>query len=499
MPRPKNDAPTLKIRRYKPDARGYVRPAQWYIYDSGKQHYLGLGKDDLEEAQARLREYIAKKHAEELAKPKKRPRAVPASEKLLEEVIAYYMLDTAPRFEVDPEAEPGAARKAKKQKKDFLDRMELLLDYWTGKVVDDIDKRTCKEFAEFVNPKTGKRISPSTARRCLEDLRAAVNLNIADRMLAKDGEHVFHLPPPNPPRYGFFTRGQVARLVWNAYRKRGTYTYSAKRSSEDKAGVTKVTDLRPMRHVARFLLVAVYTGTRTDRVEQASFYPEQGRPWVDVDAGIFYRSWHGEMVPDNKRANPIRIPVRLLGHLRRWKKLGARYVVEYRGRPVGTASAFFRLLRETIPAEERQAQRLNRHACKHTCATWLMQAGRPLSEVAGFLSTDEKTIVKHYGHHHPDYQAGVSEAFSSGAGRIRSRRERDVRPAAALPSAASSPAVAAEVRRAIRDILDVAAAPLAMLRVLDATPDTGLETLREAVKRSARSGDWSSLLGEETG
>lgn len=488
MARPKNTLPVLKLRKARYDRQGNLtHKAQYFIYDEGQQHLLGLGPDDVAEAQGKLRAYIAQRHAEELARPKKRLKAASASEKQLEDVISYYMQETVTRFDVDPDGAPGAVRKAKKQRKDFLDRMEVLLDFWSGKIVDDIDKTTCQDFAALH--------AASTARRCLEDLRAAVNLNIVDKKLAKDGEHIFVLPPANPPRYGFFTRSQFARLLHAAYRKRGTYTHTAKRSSGAKVGKTKVTDLRPMRHIARFMLVAVYTGTRTDRIEQASFHQESGRPWVDVDGGIFYRSWEGEMVPDNKRANPVRIPSRLLSHLRRWKRNGARYVIEYRGRPVGTASAFFRLLRETLPEAERKAQRLNRHACKHTCATWLMQAGEPLSDIAGFLSTDEKTIVRHYGHHHPDHQAGISEAFSSGAGRIRSRRE-STKTAAERPTAATNPALAAEVRRAIRDILELAAAPVAAFGIVDVTPDAALETLRETVKRSARSGDWSGLVGE---
>lgn len=112
------------------------------------------------------------------------------------------------------------------------------------------------------------------------------------------------------------------------YRMRGTYTYSGKRARPETLGTTKKIDSRPRRHIARFILVGVNTGTRTDRIEQASFYPEPGRPYVDVDAGIFYRAAVGEFVPDNKRAGPVRISPKLLSHLRRWKKNGARYVVE---------------------------------------------------------------------------------------------------------------------------------------------------------------------------
>ncbi len=495
MPRPRNQLPSLNLRKARYDKRGRLtHRAQYYIYDGRQILHVpewgidlrGLGEGDAEAAQAALRAYIARQHQEALERPSRRTRGRPAAEMPLEDVISHYMTETVTRFNVDAEAEPAKARNAARQRKVLLDRMEWLLDYWTGKVVDDVDKGTCSEFTAMH--------SASTARRCLEDLRAAINLAEADRLLAKGGEHVFHIPPPSPPRYGFFTRSQFARLVWAAYRAKGTYTHSDKRSSGDKVGVTKETGRRPRRHLARFMLMAVYTGTRTDRIEQASFYPEPGRPWIDVEGGIFYRSWDGERVPDNKRADPVRIPVRLLSHLRRWKRNGARYVVEYQGRPVGTASAFFRLLRETLSEEERKAQRLNRHACKHTAATWLMQSGQPIGEIAGFLSTDERTIVRHYGHHHPDYQSGISEAFSSGAGRIQSRRDATGR-AAQRQTAATSAAVAAEVRQAVRDLMEIAEAPVAAFSVLDSTPDDGLAALREAVKRSARSGEWSDVLG----
>jgi len=50
------------------------------------------------------------------------------------------------------------------------------------------------------------------------------------------------------------------------------------------------------------------------------------------------------------------------------------------------------------------------HTLRHTAATWLMQAGVPLWEVAGFLSMSVETLQRVYGHHHPDYMRGAAEA-----------------------------------------------------------------------------------------
>jgi hypothetical protein len=482
MPRPKNDLPTLKLRRYKADKKGYVRPAQRYIYDNGEQHYLGLGEDDLEAAQAALREYVAQKHAEEVAKPSGRPQRLAPHETPIADVIAHYSLKVVPRFE------PSEGNRGKpRQKRDFLQRMDVLLDYWGEKTVDDIDANTCAGFSA--------RHSASTARRCLEDLRAAVKRYVHDRKMAAGGDYVFELPAANPARYGFFTRSQMARLVWAAYRKKQSYSFTGRRAKAENRGQTRETAARPRRHIARFLLVGVYTGTRTDRIERASFYREPGRPYVDVEAGIFYRNAIGEMVPDNKRAGPVRIPGRLLAHMRRWKSNGARYVVEHRPGSTGsTASAFFRLLKEVLSEQEIAAMDLNRHTLKHTCATWAMIAARPIEEVAGYLETSDKIIRKHYGHHHPDHQRGFGDAFTTGrAGRVQFGKEKQKKPA--RQTAANNPILAEEVRRSVRELLEAFRAPVTTFNVLSATPDAGLESLREQVKRSGHSGEWTAVVG----
>ncbi|WP_181169241.1 integrase [Mesorhizobium sp. B2-2-2] len=386
------------------------------------------------------------------------------------DVIAAYTLDVSPRFTEKP-----------KQMRDFTKRMGALLDFWGDKVVSDINKKSCGTFAE--------RHAASTARRYLEDLRAAVELAIADEAM-EDTRINFKLPPAPLARYRFYTRGQVAKLVWESFRKKGSYSFTGKRAKAEKRGATKATAARPTRHIARFLLAAVYTGTRTERIEQASYIKEEGRPWIDLENGIFYRSWDGERVPDNKRADPIRIPLRLLAHMRRWHKNGARYLIEWNGKPVGTSSAFFRLLKRVIPNDAERAG-LNKHSCKHTCATWAMQAGvKNYSTIAGYLSIDEKTLKKHYGHHHPDFQGEIDDAFTSGsAGRIRSRRDKDKAAAGAADNA-----LTAERRRALVDVIDATNGPLELVPIIEKTPGTDLSMLRERILRAARSGDWSGLV-----
>lgn len=116
------------------------------------------------------------------------------------------------------------------------------------------------------------------------------------------------IPRKPKARVAFYSRLEIARLVRTAYR-------AGNSSSRFK-------DHRKTVHIARFILVGVYTGTRSDRIERASFVREEGRPWIDLDHGIFYRRAEGEMTPSNKRADPVRIPLPLLRHMERWHRGG---------------------------------------------------------------------------------------------------------------------------------------------------------------------------------
>jgi hypothetical protein len=171
----------------------------------------------------------------------------------------------------------------------------------------------------------------------------------------------------------------------------------------------KPTKHHPTRHVAHFIICALYTGSRSARIWRASFEKEEGRPYVDVVNGLFYRTWQGENVPQNKRAPVQRIPARLLAHLRRWRRMGARYVCEYQGRPADPKKAFARLVRAVFPNAD---TKVVRHTFRHTAATWLMQRRADKFETAGYLGMTLKTLESTYGHHHPDHQSSVGDAFS---------------------------------------------------------------------------------------
>jgi integrase len=362
------------MSRARKPARLWLRPADetrsatFVILDGGKQTSTGFGVGDREAAEGELSRYLASKFEE---KPKSKHRS--ASEVTVAEVIGSYA-----------KVKEGAV----KRPKELAARLSSLLEFWGNKTLDDISTTTCKEYAD-------QRSTRNAARRELEDLRAACVMAIADNICRH--EVTVTLPPKPRGRVKHLDRDAIAKLLFAAYRKKHT---------PHRAKTAKKTSV----HVARFILIALYTGSRSGRVWQASFVREDGRPFIDLDAGVFYRAWDDESVAKNKQAPPIRLPRRILSHMRRWRRLGAKYAVEYRSKPADPKKAFGKIVDEVFKDEAD----IVRHTLRHTAATWLMQAGTEMWEAAGYLGMTKETLENTYGHHHPEHQSGVDNAFTSG-------------------------------------------------------------------------------------
>lgn len=303
--------------------------------------------------------------------PRDRNRAADAIE--VADVIAIYIQDR-----VANQARPVEVTR----------RCDALLDYWGDKRLSQVTGRSCRDYVTF---RGGKPV----ARRELEDLRAALNHHRAEGLCREVVEVV--LPPRGAARERWLTRAEAAHLIKAAWRYREVQKgHSTGRASR--------------KHVARFVLVALYTGTRAGAVCGASLGPVAGGGWIDLENGVFYRRAAGER-ETKKRRPPVRLPPRLLGHLKRWHadklqpdgstKPGQRYAVEWNGRPVGTGveKAFRRA------CEDAKLEDVTPHTLRHTAATWLMQRGTDRWEAAGFLGMTAETLERVYGHHHPDHQS----------------------------------------------------------------------------------------------
>jgi integrase len=229
-------------------------------------------------------------------------------------------------------------------------------------------------------------VTTAAARRELEDLRAAINHHRREGLCSEIVSVA--LPPRTDARERWLTRGEAARLLRAAWRAK-----QVMRGKDTHRAVG--------RHVARFILVGLYTGTRSSAVCEAALMPTVGRGHVDLERGVFYRRAVGRR-QTKKRQPPVKPPARLLAHLRRWERLGLarKAVIEWNGNPVRTVRKGFAAARRAAGLDEE----VTPHILRHTCATWLMQSGVSVWEAAGFLGMTVQQLEQGYGHHHPDYQ-----------------------------------------------------------------------------------------------
>lgn len=371
---------------------GRIRKAAvWVVRDGARVVVTGCAQEDRAGAEQALADYLARKHAPE----HRRDQAI--DDVLVTDVLHLYA----------EEVVPSHARPDKS-----LQRLLQLGEWWVGKTLADVTGRTCRAYVAWrtrqawksARPeKTGnaaRMVTAAGVRRELEDLRAAINHHRREGYCRAVVE--VWMPPKSPPRVVFLERDEAARLLWHCWRMREVQTHG------DREVVTRKA---PWRHLARFILVGLYTGTRAGSIASAGFERAPGVAWIDLEGGVFHRLPVGK-VETAKRQPPARIPSRLLAHVRRWHRQGiARsHVVEWNGRPVGEVNkGFAAAVRAAgLPPE------VTPHALRHTAATWLMRAGCDLWEAAGYLGMTPETLQRVYGHHHPDHQAEAVESIGRG-------------------------------------------------------------------------------------
>ena len=175
----------------------------------------------------------------------------------------------------------------------------------------------------------------------------------------------------------------------------------------------KVTRTR-RRHIRRFILIGLYTGTRHEAIQLLQWHPNTTGGWFDMERGRIYRRGEGER-ETKKRRPPAKVADRLMPHLRRWAAIdredgGVLHVIH-----TTTGDSLSTPIRtgwEGCLADAGLDAKVVPHTMRHTAATWMMQAGVEPWEAAGMLGMRLETIENVYAHHSPDHQAGAAQAFS---------------------------------------------------------------------------------------
>lgn len=417
--------PRLHLRRRPGRAPVYV------ILDTGGTEIsTGCGPEDAPGAEAKLAAFIGTKHQTTLGSHD--PRVV-----LVADVLSFYSTDKKPAAGADARAVKGFF--------DMSYSVDRLLEWWGGSTLADVKRSTCKDYVRERTSQTNRRagssakqISVGTARRELETLRAAINAYHAEHML--DAVPVVTLPEKaaTSGRIRWLTHTEAAEALFACMgwrkNKDGRLEKVAEKGAGGKhsGGIRKQIRTRRM-HLRRFLITGLYTGTRHMAIVRARWIPSTVEPWVDVERGLFYRRGDDER-QTVKRQPPVRLPPRLVAHMRRWREIDMNredkdghpapvtYVIHQNGKPLADK---IRTAWEGMRADAGLDPEVVPHILRHTSATWAMQGGMSLSDAADYLGMTEEVLRAHYYHFHPDFQSEAGDAFDRSKARSKEIRANE--------------------------------------------------------------------------
>ena len=310
----------LELARRRPN--GAIRPAAWVILDRGRKYSTGRAEADRVGAEAAFERYLAQKRLGEITEQP--DHGTDAAEVYVADALTLYASE-----QIEPRLTPQRTR-------EFRAKVANLGNHLGTLTLAQLNGSACVRYARA-------RRADAAARRELEDPRAAVAFYCRRKRIPNPAEIV--LPERGDARERWLSRQEAARLLRAAWRMRQTWK-------------GQVSDRATGKHVARFILVALYTGSRAGAICAAGFERVIGRSYIDLDAGIFYRARLGAR-KTNKRQPPVHLPSRLLAHIRRWRRLGisTSAVVEWNGKPIQRINKAFR--------SARKLQTPNRHRLRH--------------------------------------------------------------------------------------------------------------------------------------
>lgn len=334
------------MSRHSKGARLYLRerpgrPSVYCVLHGTKEISTGCGPDESERANQILSEYLAA-HFRPDTGQRDLARITVA------EVLMLYATEIAP-------TKPSAAT--------IGYHVKALLPYWGEKSLADVKGSTCRAYQK------ARPVKPSTVRRELKTMQAAINHWHRESPLAAVPKVT--LPEEGERRERVLERKEVAVMLRAARRLK-------------------------LPHVARFILIGVYTGTRHDAILKLRWTAGLAGGFVDLEHGIIYRRGSAER-ETSKRRPPLKVGRRMLAHLIRWSKATdtSRNVIHYNGSAIAKMKrAWAHVVREAGLGRE-----VTPHVLRHTCASWLLWQGLSIWEVSGVIGADASTVERVYGHH----------------------------------------------------------------------------------------------------
>ena len=135
-----------------------------------------------------------------------------------------------------------------------------LSPFWGALPVSAIKGETCRAYVRH------RAKAPATAAREPSVLSAAVNYCMKEGYLTSTPRVTLPAAPVTKERW--LTRHEAAKLLWAA---------------------------RRMRHLRTFILIGLYTGTRSAAILGLRWMPNTTGGWVDLEAGLLFRGAQGAL------------------------------------------------------------------------------------------------------------------------------------------------------------------------------------------------------------
>jgi integrase len=227
---------------------------------------------------------------------------------------------------------------------------------FAAKSPESIAERDCKSVAANTKSKIG------TVRKSLSVLRAA--LNWAEKKALIDKAPHIWLPPAPPPKDRRLTREEYAKLELAA-------------------------DRTP--HLGAFIAIARFTAARAGAILSLR--------WEQVDFTQRRISLGGSGRQKKRAVVPVH-------HELAWRLILMRevaetdHVIEWAGNPVKSIKNAFR----RAVKDAGLGKAVTPHVLRHTAASWMAEAGIPMSEIAAVLGhSDSRTTERIYAKFSPEY------------------------------------------------------------------------------------------------
>lgn len=362
MPRPNRGAYLKSIKN-----QGWKRSV-WFICwsEQGRTRKRSTGTSDSREAEGQLADFIKERQRREQPAEPSDPRAFSVAE-----ALDLYGSEHAPTT-------AAAAR--------IGYAIEALLPFWGEKMVSEVTAATCAAYT------AARQRSAGTVRRELGVLSAAINFAHRHGRL-RSAPFVFKPDKPEG-KERWLTRAEAAKLLHAAVRSRA--------------------DSRL--YLPLFIVLALYTGARKDALLSLRW------PQVDLERGRINLNPPGRKRTNKGRAT-LPIPRQLLTFLKLARRRGSDlgYVIHRNGDRIKDIGGAWNGVHGK---EGCQAQGSFGRACKaaglagvsphtlrHTCGTWLAQAGVSLWDIAGWLGQSNARTTELYAHHHTEHLSGAMRAI----------------------------------------------------------------------------------------